>query len=137
MNRLNQKQAVEIYKQFLANVLSGETWYKNITLHIKATLLYGSIAKGTNREDSDIDILMILPLEIEEKFTKGEYFYNYQKYEINIVLRSIEKLREIAKAQTDNFQKEVFKNSIVIYSTDDEVETLLKRVDDICYDYTG
>jgi len=37
--------------------------------------LYGSVAKGTNRGDSDIDILLIVPLEVEQTYTSGEYFY--------------------------------------------------------------
>jgi predicted nucleotidyltransferase len=125
---ISQKEAVAIYNQFFIDVLYAEEWYKNIVPHIKATLLFGSVAKGTNRNHSDIDILLILPLKIEEKYTKGEYFYNYQNHEINIVLRSIEKLRLIAKEQKDHFQKEVFRNSIIISSASDEVKSLLKEV---------
>jgi len=45
-----------------------------------------------------------LPLGIEQKYTVGEYFYNYKDISINIVLRSIEKLRKIAKSQNDTAQ---------------------------------
>jgi len=108
--------------------LVKEKWYQNINEHIKATLLYGSIAKGTNREDSDIDIMIMLPLNIEEQFTKGEYFYHYQGVEINIVLRSIERLRQIAKDSKDEVQKEVFEKSIIIDEKDDEVRNLIKQI---------
>lgn len=125
---INQKQAIKIYRQFLKDVLGNENWYKNVSSHIKASLLYGSVAKGTNREDSDIDILLILPLEIEEKFTNGEYVYNYQSHEVNIVLRSIEKLRKIAQEQKDSYQKEVFRDSTIISACDDEVKNLLLNI---------
>lgn len=125
---ISQEQAIEIYKKFFGEVLSKETWYKNISANIKATLLYGSVAKGKNREDSDIDILLITPLEIEEKYTIGEYYYDYEDYTINIVLRSIEGLRIIAIQNNDVFQKEVFRNAITISSSDDEVKNLLFQI---------
>lgn len=128
---INQKQAIKIYRQFLDNVLSNENWYKNASSHIKASLLYGSTAKGTNREDSDIDILLILPLEIEEMFTIGEYVYDYQGHEVNIVLRSIEKLRKIAQERKDSYQKEVFRGSTIISACDDEVKNLLLDIQKI------
>ncbi len=122
---MNQKQAIRIYRQFLHDVLNNESWYKNVSSHIKASLLYGSVAKGTNQEDSDIDILLILPLKIEEMFTNGEYVYDYQSREVNIVLRSIEKLRKIAQEQKDSYQKEVFMDAAIISACDDEVKNLL------------
>jgi len=128
---INPEQAIKVYKNFVNDVLKNENWHKNISHFIKAEILYGSITKGTNRENSDIDILLILPIEIEEKFTKGEYFFMYQGYEINIVLRSIEKLRKIAQEQKDKYQKEVFKNSIIISSIDNEVINLLSQIEKI------
>lgn len=127
---IDYKQAIKLYKQFASDVLTNEKWYKSISQYIKATLLYGSVAKGTNRKESDIDILIIVPLEIEEKYTLGEYFYTYEGNEINIVLRSIEKLRTVAKEQKDAFQKEVFRNAIIINS-DDETKILLEIINNI------
>jgi predicted nucleotidyltransferase len=128
---LKPEQAISIFKHFLEDALKNEGWYKAVNHYVKATILYGSVAKGTNREDSDIDILMILPIEIEEKFTKGEYIYSYHIYEINIVLRSIEKLRLLAQEQKDMFQKEVFRKSIIISAKNGEVKTLLKKIQKI------
>lgn len=128
---LSQSTAIELYKEFLCANLQNENWFQEIKEYIYATLLYGSVAKGTNREDSDIDILMIVPLAIEERYTGGEYFYKFQNQEINIVLRSIEKLRQIAKDKKDAFQKEVFRESIIINSKDDKVKTLLKEINSI------
>ena len=115
--RINKKvtvfEAVRIIKEFIRGDLTRKNWFKKIKLHIKAILLYGSVAKGTNRPDSDIDILIITPLKIEEKYTKGEYVYQYKKYRINIVLRSIERLRRLARKPT-RFQAEVFRKSRII-----------------------
>ncbi len=125
---VNPQNAIIIYRNFLNEILKNEQWYKNTKPYISATLLYGSVAKGTNREDSDIDILLFTPLEIEEKYTVGEYYYDYEDYTINIVLRSIEGLRIIAIQNNDVFQKEVFRNAITISSSDDEVKNLLFQI---------
>jgi predicted nucleotidyltransferase len=114
--------------KFIKLTLSEEDWYKNIKGSIKAIIFYGSRAKGTNREDSDYDILIILPLKTEQKFTKGEYFYDLEGQKLNIVVRSIERLRSIAKDKTDQFQKEVFRKSIIIYENDLEVRSLLEEI---------
>ena len=106
---LNKNQAIKIAKEFLETELEKEAWLLNVRPHITASSLYGSVAKGTNRQGSDIDVLIILPLEQEKKYTKGEYFYDYKNQKINIVLRSIEKLRKISSEKKDIFQKEVFR----------------------------
>lgn len=124
---INKKQAIELIKRFINSELNKEIWYQNIEKYLSAIVLYGSVAKGINRADSDIDILLFLPLEIEEKFTHGEYFYLFEDREINIVIRSIENLRKIAKGESDLFQKEIFRCSEIIYS-DVEIEGLIGKI---------
>ncbi len=124
---LNKEKALEIIKDFIKEILPSEVWYKNITHHIKAIILYGSVAKGINRPDSDIDILIVLPLEIEEKYTKGEYCYKYQNQEINIVMRSEERLKILA-SKYDNFQAEVFKECEFIWRKDDKIEKIINEI---------
>lgn len=126
---ITKKQAVELAKKFIELELSNQIWYQDIKEHILAVILYGSVAKGTNRSDSDIDILLILPLEVEEKYTEGEYSYPYEGKEINVVIRSIEKLRSIAQEKNDAFQQEVFRNAEIIWSRDEEVARLLKEIE--------
>jgi predicted nucleotidyltransferase len=125
---INKKQAIEIVKRFIDSDLQNEDWYQNIKEHLFAIILYGSVAKGLNRIDSDIDVLFILPLEIEEKYTKGEYFFQFEGRDVNIVMRSIERLRQIAKDKNDEFQKEIFRDAEITWSSDEEVEELLKSV---------
>ncbi len=101
---ISRSQAVIIINEFLNNNLKDD-WFLKIKPYIKAIILYGSVAKETNKLDSDIDILFIVPLKIEEECTSGEYFYQYSNEEINIVLRSIEKLRKIAEEKMMHFKK--------------------------------
>jgi len=124
---LTHTQALDIIENFQAE-LDKQAWYKSVKPHLKAALLYGSVAKGTNRPDSDIDMLLIVPLEVEEKYTAGEYSYDFQGVEINIVLRSIERLRVLAAAKPDVIQQEVFRDSVLIYEKDEEVRELLRKI---------
>jgi predicted nucleotidyltransferase len=128
---INKDQAIGIAKDFLKTELEKEGWFIEIKPSIKAFVLYGSMAKGTNKSDSDVDIMVILPLEQEEKYTKGEYFYDYKGFKVNIVLRSIEKLRKIASEKKDIFQKEIFRKVEVLIDNDGEVSDLLKKIDKI------
>lgn len=125
---IGKSQAIELIKRFIESDLNSESWYQNIKKHLSAVILYGSVAKGNNRADSDIDVLLILPLEIEEKYTAGEYFYQFEGKEINIGIRSMEKLRKIAKEKDDAFQKEIFRDVEIIWSRDDEIEKLLRVI---------
>lgn len=128
---MGKQQAIDLFQEFAATRLENENWYTNIKPYIKAVILYGSIAKGTHRPDSDIDILIIVPLVVEEKFTAGEYTYTFKGQEINIVLRSIEKLRIIADEHNDTFQKEVFRGSCLISASDAEVSNLIRKIAEI------
>lgn len=128
---INKNQAMGIAKDFLNNELEKDDWFIKIKPFIKAFVLYGSMAKETNKPDSDIDVLLILPLLQEKKHTKGEYFYNYKNIKINVVLRSIEKLRKIAAEKKDLFQKEVFRKAKVLMDIDGEVSGLIKEINKI------
>ena len=125
--RINKTEALKLVRSFIEKELINEKWYLNIKPHVKAMVLYGSVAKELNRPDSDIDFLIFVPLEIEEKYTSGEYFFTFENYEINIVLRSIELLRKLATERND-FEAEVFKGSEIIWERDSEVRDLIKRI---------
>ena len=125
---ITKVEAIDLAKQFIKEELPSKSWFNHIKPHLKTILLYGSVAKRTNRENSDIDILMITPLAIEEEYTAGEYFYVYKSQTINIVLRSIERLRNIARAHDDALQKEVFRECEILFATDNEVKDLLNKI---------
>ncbi|MEI6810504.1 MAG: nucleotidyltransferase domain-containing protein [Candidatus Nomurabacteria bacterium] len=78
---ISKLEALQLIREFLESDLKQEEWFCNIQEYIKAIVLYGSVAKGMNTDSSDIDVLVILPLEIEEKYTQGEYFYKYKDNE--------------------------------------------------------
>jgi hypothetical protein len=103
-------------------------WYRETSEHLKSIVFYGSRAKRTNRKDSDIDLLFIMPIEIEEKHTEGEYSYEFGGQEINIVIRSIERLRDIAAGEHDSFQAEIFRNSEIMWQRDSEADELIKLI---------
>jgi len=128
---MDKQRAITLIKEFLIADLSKEGWFSSVRPFLKAVILYGSVAKETNRPDSDIDILLIMPLDIEEKYTMGEYFYDYREQKINIVIRSIEKLRRIAEEKNDIFQKKIFRGAEILEETDDEVRKLLKDMEKI------
>lgn len=129
MEILSRSDALKIINNFIHERLNTQKWYRDIYPYIEAIVFYGSTAKGKNRVDSDIDILIFVPLEIEEKFTKGEYVYSYNDREINIVLRSIEGLERIAQGPHDPFQSEVFREAQIIFEKSNSVRNL---IDIIC-----
>ena len=131
MDKISRKDAIDLLKHYLTSEITQFDWFNTVKPYIKAIIFYGSTAKGLNRVDSDLDILIILPLEIEEAYTEGEYFYRFNDREINIVIRSIERLRLLAENQNDSFEAEVFRNSEILFESDPEVSNLLgiiKRV---------
>jgi predicted nucleotidyltransferase len=126
---ITKPEAVKLVKEFLEGDLKKEEWFKDVQDYIKAVILYGSVSKGTNRLDSDVDVMIVIPLEIEERYTKGEYVYTYKNFEMNIVCRSIERLRTLAASEEkDLFQREVFRDSEIIWERDDEVGALLNAI---------
>ncbi len=127
-SKLSKADAVRVLKDFIREELPEKEWYKNISPYVKAILLYGSTAKGLNRADSDVDVLIIVPLAIEKKYTKGEYVYSFRGREINIVLRSVERLRELAEKHDDSFQAEVFRESEILWEADSEVRELVGKI---------
>lgn len=129
MEPISKSDAVFVLKRFISEELVNQDWYKKIKPYVKAMVLYGSVAKEKNRIDSDIDFLIFIPLHIEEKYTKGEYFFNFEGHEINTVLRSIERLRTIAEKNNDEFEKEVFRGSEILFEQDNEVRLLINNIE--------
>lgn len=58
--KIDKKKATEIIKRFIETELVKEECYQKIKPHIKAIVLYGSVAKGMNY--SDIDFLIFVPI---------------------------------------------------------------------------
>ena len=128
MKKCTRDEAIILLHKYMTDFLVKEGWYKYVQPYVKAIVFYGSTSKGLNRADSDIDLLIFVPLKIEEKYSAGEYVYWYQSREINIVLRSIERLRKLAWENDDAVEAEVFRNSEIIFETDSEVRELIGRI---------
>lgn len=128
MKKLNRNEAICMLKEYIKTDINKLKWYQNIKPYVKAIVFYGSTAKGLNKPKSDLDILIFVPLEIEKKYTKGEYSYKFKDKEINIVLRSIEKLLKIGEEKNNLFEAEVFRNCEVLYESDSKVRTLIKKI---------
>jgi len=128
MRKISKRDAIALVNEFLKKELVKEDWYQRIQKHVKAIVLYGSVAKGMNRADSDIDIYLISPLKIEETYAAGDYFYYYKHREIDIVLRSIERLRKLAKGKHNNFEAEIFRGSEIISERDGEARELISKI---------
>ncbi len=125
---MNKLQAIGLCCDFLNSILEKEDWFIKTKPSIAAILLYGSTARGTNRPDSDIDILIFMPLALEKKFTRGEYFYNFKNVEFNIVIRSLERLRELAADNYNQKEADVFEGCVMLAQTNNEVGKLIGRI---------
>lgn len=119
MNKLTRDEGIVILNEFLKTEIVKFDWYNNIKDYIFGVVFYGSTAKGLNRPNSDLDILIFVPLETEKKYTKGEYFYNFMNREINIVIRSSERLKKLSLEKNNIFESEVFEDSEVLFQKND------------------
>ena len=129
--KISKKEAIVLSKLFIDEFLPNEKWYQDIKPYIEAVVLFGSVTKGLNRPDSDIDLIIFVPIGIENKYAKGEYLFKFKDREFNIVLRSIERLEKIAKEQTDVFQAELFRGSEILWEKSDKIRKLLNLIQEI------
>lgn len=128
MKKLDRIEAIRILKEYIKTNITKLKWYQHVKTHIKAIVFYGSTAKGLNKPESDLDILIFVPLKIEVKYTKGEYFYTFKGRDINIVLRSVERLRKLGKEKNNLFEANVFSKCKILYESDSEVKILIKKI---------
>lgn len=128
LTKISKQEAVVLSKLFIDELLPTKKWYQDIQPYMKAIVLFGSVTKGSNRPDSDIDLLIFVPIGIENKYAKGEYLFKFKDREFNIVLRSIERLEKIAKEQTDVFQAEIFRGCEILWEKSDKVRRLIDSV---------
>lgn len=79
--------------------------------HIKKVWLFGSRARGTNREDSDFDVC-ILP---SEQFSFSDYYY-FEK-ELSDILKSEVRVMTRGALESDHgrFYSNVTRDEVLIY----------------------
>lgn len=127
---ISKQEALYIIKQFICERLNHEEWYQRCIDVIEVAILYGSVAHQTNRPDSDIDIALFMPLRFEQKYTKGEYFYEFADHEINIVIKSTEKLHKQITEGINQQDKHVFTDAEIIFAKDEGLGNELRRLGD-------
>jgi predicted nucleotidyltransferase len=81
---------------------------------VKKIILYGSYAKGTPREDSDIDVAVVLE-SVDDDFLKSEAKLFQLKRDID---PRIEPVLLEEKNDISGFLEEILKIGEIIYSTD-------------------
>ena len=81
---------------------------------VKKIILYGSYAKGTHREDSDIDVAVILE-SVDDDFLKSETKLFRLKRDID---PRIEPILLEEKNDKSGFLEEILKIGEIIYSAD-------------------
>lgn len=128
MKKLSREEAIALLYDYIKDELVQLIWFKHIQPFVKAIVFYGSTAKGLNTQTSDVDVIIFVPLAIEKKYTAGEYVCSFTGREINIVLRSIERLRTLAQEQNNTFEAEIFRHCEILFESDAEVRTLLSKI---------
>ena len=127
MKKLSRQEAIALLHTYLQHELVRLPWFKPIRPFIKAIVFYGSTTKGLHKPTSDLDILIFVPLAIETKYTAGEYVYLFKDRTINIVLRSIERLRKL-KEHSDALESEVFRDCELLFESDSEARVLIAKI---------
>lgn len=128
MKKITRNQAIVLLDTYIKSELPKKKWYKQVQSKISAMVFYGSTAKRKNRANSDLDLLVFLPLKVERKFTRGEYSYQYKKREINVVIRSIERLKILSKLNYNEFENEIFRMSKILWESDNTVRNCIKKI---------
>lgn len=83
-------------------------------LDVKKVILYGSYAKGTAREDSDIDVAIIID-ELKDDLLETESLLFRLRREIDA---RIEPILLEEKDDASGFLEEILKTGEIIYSVD-------------------
>ncbi len=94
-------------------------WRIGLEFSAEQVILFGSYARGTVTEDSDVDLLVVGPfkgrsvdksVEIRMKLRPG--------FPIDILVRTPEKVRQ-RMGMGDNFIREILEEGKVLYEADD------------------
>ena len=99
------------------NVIKRLNQYSDLVrevLRVKKIILFGSYAKGTAREDSDIDVAVVLSSIDEDVLLLESKLFRLRR---NIDAR-IEPVLLEEKNDKSGFLEEILKNGEIIYSAD-------------------
>jgi predicted nucleotidyltransferase len=78
-------------------------------------ILFGSYARGTPTEDSDVDLLVVMPFEGKPVYKAAEILFKTNPvFALDIIVRSPQAVRERLALQ-DGFVEEIFREGKVLY----------------------
>ncbi len=81
-------------------------------------VLFGSYARGVPTDDSDVDLLIILPFEGKSVFQSVEIRMRLRPaFPVDLIVRTPEKVRE-RLAMGDDFMREILEEGKVLYEAD-------------------
>ena len=86
--------------------------------HAHKVVLFGSYARGWPTEDSDVDLLVILPYEGSSVSQSVAMRLRFRpSFPVDLIVRTPEKVRE-RLAMGDDFMLEILEEGKVLYETD-------------------
>jgi predicted nucleotidyltransferase len=86
--------------------------------HADRVVLFGSYARGAVTEDSDVDLLVILPFEGKSVIQSVEIRMRLRPaFPVDLIVRTPEKVRE-RLAMGDDFIREILEEGKVLYEAD-------------------
>lgn len=128
MKNISQLNIVYFIQTFVRDKLQRQRWYSQTHKHIEGITITGSVTHGFADRYSDIDLHVFMPLKYEECYTKSEYIYIYHQHHINVIIRSSERLRRLAKSQDDTEQGWILGHDILVYEKHrGRLSSLLKK----------
>ena len=81
-------------------------------------VLFGSYARGLGTEDSDVDLLVILPFDGKSVNQSVEMRMRLRPtFPVDLIVRTPEKVRERLE-MGDDFMREILEEGIVLYEAD-------------------
>ena len=126
---INSQKA--IFALTLAEQSMAETRFPNrltqdliqkLTQHTQffCLVIGGSYASGTQRRDSDIDLVLIVPDDSSKKEIKPYLVYaeELEGYEFHNQIFTKDEFRQMLKDKGENFGKELVRKHIVLYGVD-------------------
>ena len=102
-----------------------------IPLHVKKIILFGSYAKGTPHQDSDIDLFVVtdddfipgsFAQKMEVKLRIAQALHLLREYsDIDLIVHTTPMYKKFLKLNS-GFKKEILNSGTLIYEADNELE---------------
>ena len=125
---MNKLQVIGLCCDFLDSTLGKEEWFVSVRPSVAAIILYGPASSGAIDTGSIVNIMVLLPKNLAQKYSKGKYSYDYKDYQFRVVTNSVEKLREIASGGFSAKESKLFADCVILAQSDNEVGDLIRKL---------